>query len=157
MSVFSGTFAPTADQAFFTLGDPIVEAREKLRQAARIPFAAARPAVWQARFQAHAASARQAVRDHIRLAALPDSPITRIEQQAPRLIGMVQRQRDEHEAVSRQADELVELAGDHGKIDIWQMIDLDEKAILLEMALARHHNRLMQLACELETRPDQLA
>ena len=33
-------------------------------------------------------------------------------------------------------------------VDIWKMIELGERAILLEMALARHYNRLAQLIYE---------
>jgi hypothetical protein len=156
MSVYSGTFAPAPDHAGFALKDPIAEAREMLRLAARFPFAATRPGAWQSGFRKHTANAHKALREHIIRADLPDSPISQIEREAPQLRPIVLQQRDEHEPLLRQADELLELVTRSGTADIWQMIDLGEKAILIEMALARHHNRLMRLASEFEPAPKPL-
>lgn len=149
MSVYSGTFAPTrpADSppAF---RDPIADAREKLRQAARLPFHASRPNAWQESFCDLVAGARASLRRHIWLAGHTDSPLNRVEQEEPRLISKVEQQREEHALFSESIDVLVDDAGVAGAADIWKMIELGEQAILLEMALARHHNRLSQLLYE---------
>ena len=71
-----------------------------------------------------------------------------VENQEPRLLSKIEGQREEHDAFAARADELVSEASAPGEVDIWKMIELGEKAILLEMALARHHNRLMQLVYE---------
>lgn len=150
MTVYSGTFAPssTPDAAAVDLKDPLAEAREKLRQAARLPFHAHQPHSWQTSFRQLAADARTDIRRHIWTAALPDSPLNMVENQEPRLLSKVEVQREEHESFAARADDLVDEASAPGEVDIWKMIELGEKAILLEMALARHHNRLMQLVYE---------
>jgi len=146
---YSGTFAPVEpDGTIFTIRDPLAEARELLRQAARLPFHASRPQAWQAAFRQAVADARSAIRHHIWSAELPDSPLNRAESLEPRLLPRVDQQREEHELFSRKIDELVEEASAPGDVDIWKMIELSEQAILLEMALARHHNRLTQLVFE---------
>jgi len=78
----------------------------------------------------------------------PDSPMSEIERDEPRLKPAIDRQRAEHRVLSRQADELFAEASIANDVDIWRMIDLGERAILLEMALARHHNRLVRLVYE---------
>lgn len=148
MTVYSGTFAPTADAAAVDLKDPLAEAREKLRQAARLPFHAHQPHSWQTSFRQLVTDARADVRRHIWTAALPDSPLNMVENQEPRLRSKIEGQREEHDSFAARADELVDEASAPGEVDIWKMIELGEKAILLEMALARHHNRLMQLVYE---------
>lgn len=148
MTVYSGTFAPTQEGSAVDLKDPLAEARERLRQAARLPFHAHQPYAWQTAFRQLVAEARTDIRRHIWTASLPDSPLHLVENQEPRLLSKVETQREEHEAFAAKADQLVDEASAPGEVDIWKMIELGEKAILLEMALARHHNRLMQLVYE---------
>ncbi|MBA4181264.1 MAG: hypothetical protein C0506_11800 [Anaerolinea sp.] len=77
-----------------------------------------------------------------------DSVLSAIEREEPRLRAVVEKQRGEHAELVRQAKSLSEEAASTPDVDIWRMIDLGEKAILLEMALARHHNRLVRLVYE---------
>jgi len=149
MTVYSGTFAPVgADGTRFSFRDPIAEAREKLRDAARLPFQATRPNAWQTAFRQLVTDARADIRRHIWLAELPDSPLKAVEDAEPRLRGQVDHQREEHVQFATRIDHLVDEAGTPDDADIWKMIELGEEAILLEMALARHHNRLVQLLYE---------
>lgn len=146
---YSGTFAPLqADGSVFTIRDPLAEARDLLRHAARLPFHANQPQAWQSAFRQAVTDARAAIRHHIWSAELPDSPLNLAEMLEPRLMPRVDQQREEHEAFSRKIDGLVAEASAPGDIDIWKMIELSEQAILLEMALARHHNRLTQIVFE---------
>ncbi len=146
---YSGTFAPLQpDGSVFTIRDPLADARDLLRQAARLPFHANQPQAWQAAFRRAVTEARSAIRHHIWSAELPDSPLNRAEMLEPRLLPKVDQQREEHEQFARKADALVAEASAPGDVDIWKMIELSEQAILLEMALARHHNRLTQLVFE---------
>lgn len=153
-AVYSGTYSPAAEKSApaFSFRDPIADAREMLRLAARVPFAASQPMSWHNRFRQHAAGARAAIRQHITRAGMPDSPINEIERSEPRLHAAIERQRDEHELLAAQADELVQEVSSAAAVDIWRMIELGEKAILLEMALARHHNRLVRLVYETTNR-----
>ena len=149
MTVYSGTYAPTRPEgAKFAFRDPLADAREKLRAAARLPFHASKPNSWQASFRQLAIDARADIRRHIWLATLPDSPLNRVEEMEPRLTNQVELQRSEHELFSENVDDLVSSASEPGPVDIWNMIELGERAILLEMALARHHNRLSQMIYE---------
>jgi hypothetical protein len=146
---YSGTFAPVQpDGSIFTIRDPLAEARDLLRQAARLPFHASRPQAWQAAFRQAVTDARAAIRHHIWSAELPDSPLNRAEMLEPRLLPKVDQQREEHEAFASRAGHLVAEASAPGVVNIWKMIELSEQAILLEMALARHHNRLTQIVFE---------
>jgi len=149
---FSGTFSP-AGSALAGIRrqaaqDPIAEARQLLHAAARVPFAAARPLQWSTSFAQHVGAARDALHRHISKSVRPDSPMSEIERDEPRLKPAIDRQRAEHRVLSRQADELFAEASIANDVDIWRMIDLGERAILLEMALARHHNRLVRLVYE---------
>lgn len=149
MTVYSGTYTPVRpDGSTITFRDPIAEAREKLRQAARLPFHASKPHSWQESFHALIVDARADLRRHIWLASLKGSPLNRAEAEEPRLRNQVDAQRRDHEQFADAIDELVSAAAEPGPADIWRMIELGERAILLEMAIARHHNRLMQLLFE---------
>lgn len=149
MTVYSGTYTPVrSDGSPITFRDPIADAREKLRQAARLPFHASKPHSWQESFSALVIDARSALRRHIWLASLKDSPLNRAEEQEPRLRPHVEDQRKQHDELADCIDALVDSAAEPGPADIWRMIELGERAILLEMAIARHHNRLMQLLFE---------
>ncbi len=149
MTVYSGTYTPVRpDGTTITFRDPIADAREKLRMAARLPFQASHPNSWQESFHALTVDARAALRRHIWLASLKDSPLNAAEAEEPRLRPHVEQQRRDHDLFADNIDELVCAASEPGPADIWKMIELGERAILLEMALARHHNRLMQLLFE---------
>lgn len=150
MTTYSGTFTPPRSNASQPIQsrDPLAEARDMLRAAARLPFAANQPAAWRARFAQHVATARAAVRQHITRSSRPDSPMNEIARDEPRLQAVIDKQRAEHAQLVHQADLLWAEADSVPDVDIWRMIDLGEKAILLEMALARHHNRLVRLVYE---------
>jgi hypothetical protein len=148
MSVYSGTFTPTLERGASRARDPIAEARELLRQAARVPFAASQPMAWHSRFRALVLRAQAALARHVVSSQVPGSPLSEVERPEPRLQPVIDRQREEHEALVRQAADLIAGVGEPSEVDIWRMIDLGEKAILLEMALARHHNRLVRMVYE---------
>jgi hypothetical protein len=148
VSVYSGTFTPTLERETQGARDAIADARELLRQAARVPFAASKPMAWHSRFSEFVLVARRDIARHIVTSQIPGSPMSEVERTEPRLQPVIDRQREEHEALVREADELVAGVGEPAEVDIWRMIELGEKAILLEMALARHHNRLVRLVYE---------
>jgi hypothetical protein len=147
---YSGTFSAgaVADRPDPTAGDPIGEAREMLRKAARLPFAASHPLAWSSKFAQLVGGARGCVWQHITKAARPDSALARVERDEPRLHPAIERQREEHADLARQVDDLYSEVSVAGEVDIWRMIELGERAILLEMQLARHQNRLLQMMYE---------
>lgn len=148
LSVYSGTFTPTLERGASRARDPIAEARETLRLAARVPFAASQPMAWHSRFRELVLQAEAALARHIVRSQVPGSPWSEVERPEPRLQPVLDRQCQEHEALVAQAADLVAGVGEPSEVDIWRMIDLGEKAILLEMALARHHNRLVRMVYE---------
>ncbi len=147
---YSGTFTTGlgAGGTAVAPGDPIADARELLRKAARLPFAASHPFAWSSRFAQLVGDARHCVGQHIMRATRPDSPMSEIEREEPRLHSAIERQRQEHTELARKIEDLYAEVSVASNVDIWRMIDLGEKAILLEMALARHHNRLVGLVYE---------
>ncbi|MEO9254733.1 MAG: hypothetical protein ABI305_04290 [Tepidiformaceae bacterium] len=151
---YSGTFTAglNTGQPVLAQSDPIADAREFLRKASHLPFAASHPFAWSARFAQLIADARGSVKQHIIRAARTDSPMMQIERDEPRLKDAIERQRQEHADLARQIEDLYAEVSVANDIDIWRMIDLGEKAILLEMALARHHNRLVRLVYETTNR-----
>jgi hypothetical protein len=148
MTTYSGTFTPPRSSHPIQNRDPLAEARDLLRSAARLPFVASHPETWLAKFSHQAEMARSAVRQHILKSARPDSPMNELARDEPRLQAVIDKQRAEHAQLVRQAELLCAEAQESPNVDIWRMIDLGEKAILLEMALARHHNRLVRLVYE---------
>lgn len=149
MAVYSGTFAPTRrDGSVVSFSDPIADSRDQLRKAARLPFHASTPNAWQTAFISHVTDARANLRRHIWLATLEDSPLSKAEAAEPRLRPQIEYQRQEHDDLAASVDALIAAAHDPEPVDIWRMIELGEQAILLEMSLARHHNRLSQLLFE---------
>lgn len=151
---FSGTFNPGAATVAprwagpATGGDPIVDARELLRQAIRLPYEAARNREWLERFGECVTGARRALNRHVAKAAEPTSPINQLASEVPHLRQLASQQADEHPQLIAQARALSLEAAEAGAADIWRMIDLNEKATLLEIALARHHNRTVAMIYE---------
>ena len=123
-------------------------ARETLRAAARLPYSARHPEAWLGRFTQHARAAHRDIEEYMECATGPDSPLEQIIPRDPRLAGLLAQQRAEHVTLPRQSSHLCLAAAAPGEVDVWRMIDLGEKAILLEIALARHSNRLQQLQYE---------
>jgi hypothetical protein len=149
MTVYSGTYTPARpDSDPIEFRDPLGDAREKLRHAARLPFHASQPSSWQSQFRELTQDARADIRRHIWLAGLEGSPLSAVEHAEPRLNYQVSIQRSEHDLFSENVDQLVADSSSTAPADIWKMIELGERAILLEMALARHHNRLSELIYE---------
>jgi hypothetical protein len=128
--------------------DPLFAAREKLREAARLPFESSQPNSWQEMFIQVVEEARIDLRRHIWMAGLSDSPLSEAEREEPRLLPHVDHQRREQDELAENIDALIAAVGGHTVADIWKMIELGERAILLEMAIARHQNRLSELLFE---------
>ena len=145
----SGTTTPATEGRFgAAISDPIARAQELLHTAARLPYTASRSRQWSRRFWEKVSAAREALQDHIRRSGQPDSAMSRVERELPQLRAAIERQRIEHQLLERKADALCEEAAAVQAADIWRMVELGEQATLLEMALSRHHNRLVRLVFE---------
>ena len=122
----SGTMTPSAErrQATPVALDPISEARALLHGAARLPYSVALSSQWRRRFRQRVGAAREALRRHVARSSTERHP-------------------HEHQQLVLEADALCAEASTETDVDIWRMIDLGERAILLEQALLSHSNRLV--------------
>jgi hypothetical protein len=133
-------------------GDPIAEARDLLRRAARLPYQAAHANAWSRRFRRLATDARRAVAAHVLRYERSDSPTAVAAEVAPRLLPAVRRESEEHVELLRRSYDLVVEAEGAQSPGIWTMVELGEQAMLLAGALERHHNRLLTLVHEANQR-----
>ncbi|MFN8506684.1 MAG: hypothetical protein U0547_03865 [Dehalococcoidia bacterium] len=125
--------------------DPLDEARELLRRAARLPYHAARADAWARRFRRLTGDATTAITRHVlhlqrRQAAGAETP--------PRLLPALQRQAAEAEDLVRASFDLVHEAEAAHRPGIWNMVELGEQAMRLSIAVERHHNRLLDISYE---------
>jgi hypothetical protein len=132
--------------------DPIAEARELLHSAARLPYSVARSRQWSRRFRQRVKAAREALTRHITRSAEEELAASPVEHEPSRRPTAVEWRRNEHELLAMEIDALCAEAAIEVEVDIWRMIDLGERAILLERALKRHHDRLAGVMHELTSR-----
>ena len=132
--------------------DPIADAWQLLHEAARLPYMTARSRQWGQEFGERVRAARQAVRRHIAGSMEEESLLTSVEREQPRLRSAVTRQLGEHWPLVLQLDALCDGVSAGLEIDIWRMVDLGERAMLLGRALERHHDQLVRLTYEVSNR-----
>ncbi|MCC6387857.1 MAG: hypothetical protein IT302_10795 [Dehalococcoidia bacterium] len=127
--------------------DPLAEAHDLLRRAARLPYHAARADAWARRFRRLTGDATTAITRHVlhlqrRQAAGPgvETP--------PRLLPALQRQAEEAAELVRASFDLAHEAEATRRPDIWNMVELGEQAMRLSIAVERHHNRLLDISYE---------
>lgn len=128
--------------------DPIAEAGQLLRRAARLPFEAKRPRAWAKQFTHLASDARKALVAHILRAERTDSAFNQLGYERPELRAVIDRQNDEHAELLAQVFRLVEDSQILRNPGIWDMVEFSEKAKSLEVALERHHSRMVDIAFE---------
>ncbi|MCK9518385.1 MAG: hypothetical protein M0R74_05060 [Dehalococcoidia bacterium] len=128
--------------------DPIANAGQLLRRAARLPFEAKRPRAWARQFTHLATDARTALVAHILRAERADSAFNQLSSERPEFRHLIDRQTSEHKELLLQIFRLVEDAQVLRDPGIWDMVEFSEKAKLLELALERHHSRMVDIAYE---------
>lgn len=142
----------TGSQGPAATGDPITDACVLLRTACHLPFQQAVPQRWLSCFQETVIAARRAVATHILRSERDDSMLNLLQRSEPRLRAEAERQLAEHAEIMHQIHGLADEASSIESPDLWCVIDFSEKAMRVEMALARHHNRYAQLVYEAENR-----
>ncbi|MBI2766225.1 MAG: hypothetical protein HYX53_09970 [Chloroflexi bacterium] len=133
-------------------GDPIADARDLLRRAARLPYQAAHANAWSRRFRRLATDARRAIAAHVLRYERSDSPTAAAVEAAPHLLPAVRRDFEEHIELLRRSYDLVVEAEGLDSPTIWTMVELGEQAMLLSRALDRHHNRVLTIVHEANQR-----
>lgn len=128
--------------------DPLAEARRLLRQAARVPYSAARPHVWARAFRRNAVAAGAALARHVRRTQASDAPLPQLDREEPRLHVRIARTVAAHEALMGETRALVREAEALQRPGVWEMVTLNEKAMLLAEQLERHKSREMEIVYE---------
>ena len=137
-----------APQPLLKPRDPLMEARNLLRRAARLPFEAANAKAWGQAFTEHMTAARRAMVDHILESERVDSPMNEVARCAPRLRPLVNQHADEHRQILAQVHQLAEDARRLPKPGLWDMVEMSERAKELQMAADRHEHRRADLVFE---------
>ncbi len=127
--------------------DPLAEARELLRRAARLPYHAARADAWARRFRRLTADATAAITRHV-LHLQRGQPAEPGAETPPRLLPALRRQAEEAQDLARASFDLAHEAAAAHRPDIWNMVELGEQAMRLSIAVERHHNRLLEISYE---------
>ncbi len=126
-----------------TLGaDPLYNAWEEVRLARRVPWDAMRPEAWRKRFQGHLANARAQFLGHIAAAEAPGAVPVAICGSVGDAPNWLLAQLSEHAALSDAFEELHDRVCSAAATFVDAIVDVSERAILLEMQIARHQNRL---------------
>lgn len=143
-SMFGAPYRPARAAAL----DPLAEAGRLLRQAARVPYSAARPHAWSAAFRRNAVAARAALGRHVRRMQKADAPLPRLEREEPRLASQIARATEAHAELLGQTRRLVRQAEELVDPGIWDMVEMGEKAMLLAHELERHQGRELEIVYE---------
>lgn len=119
----------------------LFHAWESMRRARELPWDAATPETWLEDFHHEVCGARALLLAHIAAAEAPSSRLFDV----PSEPGAVAREFDDHARLLADVDQLLAAASDtgHGAVD--RVVDVTERAILLEIRMAIHHNRLLAL------------
>lgn len=123
---------------------PLLAVRGRLRTAAKLPFLANRPEQWRKEFLREMQGAQAAFEQHVTAAegkagepACDAGMGTAVRE----LIG-------DHRMLGERLRRLALAAAAAEVVDLWLMIDLGERAVLLEMDFARHYHRLVKAVQE---------
>jgi hypothetical protein len=123
------------------LTGPLVAAWSRLAAARGEPLSGANVEAWVASLRSAATDAIRAIRAHIGAAERPDSWPRRIRGRRERP-HVVEAQAEEHRQLLREAEQLEAMAREARAAGPGLGIRLSEQSVLLEIALARHVNRL---------------
>ena len=129
-------------------GEALYEAWELLRAARCVPFMASAPADWLTEFGRLAAAAAARLGEHVSGARTPRSLLHALACNTPELTGAVLAHLDDNPLLLERAARLAEAADSARQADLALVVELNEKAIELEMFIARHNNRLRALLDE---------
>lgn len=132
--------------------DPILEACIALRRATRVPFEVAHARAWRVRFARYSGFARRALVAHILRAERADSEVNGIAAERPFLLPLIARQAGEHTDLLCRSHQLVEDSLALSQPRLWDMVELAERAKVLERDVERHHDRLLTIVYEARLR-----
>ncbi|MCL4230484.1 MAG: hypothetical protein KJ053_02785 [Dehalococcoidia bacterium] len=124
--------------------DPLFDAWEALKEARAVPFDTRNPGFWQERFTVAVARAASAIRDHVYEVEGERSPLEWAFK--ARVSGQVMmRQFAEHLPLKQRIDRVLRDLRALRTAALPRVIDFSEQIVELEIAVARHHNRLREI------------
>ncbi len=125
--------------------DHAFQAWEAIRRAQRVRWDAANAQRWRTDFKRHIAEARNRIVAHHETSRAPESPITRVLAASGSEIRPVREHLAEHRWLRERLNELVVAVESRSAATFEDVVELTERAIFLEIQLARHQNRLREL------------
>ena len=120
--------------------DHLYEAWEALRLARQIPWCANSPSDWRFEFRFHVSRARNLVEAHANQVDGAEAILTRQGEGA-----MLRQQIEDHDVLLSQVSELLEGIDAARPGGVQTVVELSERAALVEMLVALHQNRLHRL------------
>ncbi|MBE7518593.1 MAG: hypothetical protein HS107_05045 [Thermoflexaceae bacterium] len=124
--------------------DPLFDRWEALKEARAVPFDSRNPAHWQERFTVAVARAASALRDHVYQVEGERTPLEWALK--ARVGGQVMvRQFAEHLPLKQKVERVLSELRALRMAGLPRVIDLSEQIVELEIAVARHHNRLREI------------
>lgn len=126
-------------------GDTLFAAWELLRAARYVPYTAAAQGQWLTEFRRFVAAAAARLDEHVSDSESPGALLRTVARRTPELTGDVLEQLADHPRLLERATRLANTVASAGEADLALVVDVNEQAIELEMAIARHNNRLRVL------------
>lgn len=125
--------------------DHAFQAWEAIRRAQRVRWDAAHTQRWRADFRRHVAEARNRIVAHHQASRAPGSPVTRFLATAGSEARLLREHLAEHRWLRERLNELVQAVESRSAATFEDVVELTERAIFLEIQLARHQNRFRGL------------
>lgn len=125
--------------------DHAFQAWEAIRRAQRTRWDASHAQRWRAEFRRHVTEARNRIVAHHQASRAPGSPVARFIATAGNEARLVREHLAEHRWLRERLNELVQAVESRSTATVEDVVELTERAILLEIQLARHQNRLQGL------------
>lgn len=122
--------------------DSLFGAWQSLRRAREVPYDAANAPAWHEEFTYRVAAASHLITLHVGDSEAVDSVVRRLAASSQQSALTVAQLFDDHSALAADADRLLTSARTATTIDVVRLVELTELTVVLEMAVARHLNRL---------------
>ena len=125
--------------------DHAFQAWEAIRRAQRVTWSVAHAQGWRADFRRHVSEARDRVVAHHEASRAPDSPLSRFIATCGDETRLAREHLAEHRWLRERLNELIRAVEARSTATIEDVVELTERAIFLEIQLARHQNRFRGL------------
>lgn len=132
------------------LEQPLVEAWNLVRQVRQAEFLQERPLPWLRLVSRLGTQVQASIKEHIEAAERNGSLPAALARTPGEIGARALAQLEEHRRLASRAAVFARRCQVKAVDDIWAVVDVAERAIELEILIARHHNRLRALAAPAE-------